>query len=432
MGDRAGGPPRVIRLSVSQPRPVDSGGDAAGARAKDAAKEKDAPLLLVVKPPGASAGKQGAGDATANQASKPAPKALRLSISHSSLAGQLPSPLLAQPQQRPQAKSVQVTQARRDEEHRPQFDKVHEEMLARQDAADAGKEDLASVYVGANADELMRAYSRRMFVHVGAQVLAHSGYNAAEADTLELMSEVMQVFMGELGRRSRGYAELGGRTISTTYDTRRVLADLGFDARLLLKYLNALRQRPAVEFVVPVFPALPRHIKIDAGTANPSALLNLEKAVRPPIVPSHLPPFPEKHTFVDTPVYTAIDIDRAQVLGLACKQRRQMEDGMWQFAARTAECRVITVDDISYRVLTDPTLMPSYCASLKSVGEMPPPLRAGGASGATTSGGAPHPHPHKRHEEKAVEEKRQLRAAELARNNPYMQPPKNVKTYVAV
>ena len=142
------------------------------------------------------------------------------------------------------------------------------------------------------------------------QVCRDLGFHALRGHAVDVLTDILLRFVGEVGRGASGEAELAGRTECNFLDVRAALGDVaGMQVGELARFIvedegggpgNLLRQ-------VPVFP-VPRK---DAGRKRWRSWTDAEGEgagpgmERPARIPAHLPVFPDAHTYKETPDFEA-------------------------------------------------------------------------------------------------------------------------------
>ncbi|CAG2064641.1 unnamed protein product, partial [Timema podura] len=131
---------------------------------------------------------------------------------------------------------------------------------------------------------------RRVLALAVAASLTEAGFDGADKMALETLVEMMQSLLTEIGNSTKGYCELACRTEPVVGDVIMALINMG----VRLDGLEKFAYRPG-------------RIILPAPTAStqpkqPSILQAGVKLSHPPHIPSHLPPFPDPHAYIRTPV----------------------------------------------------------------------------------------------------------------------------------
>lgn len=209
-------------------------------------------------------------------------------------------------------------------------------------------------------------YSRRVARVVAAQMAELTGFEAAQESAVEILAELLIKYIQEVCTAAHSYAELSHRTDMNICDLNLALGDMGTSMDDLRKYLDSwiaeqVRGRPGPNrpvtslraphlrhslqstdlgkprflplrplqgrgtfdqgFVHPLPPEYPIRAP---GRTLPSWEERREEA--PAHIPSWLPAFPDRHTYVRTPAFPGHEEDPVKqsevrwvcVVGLWC------------------------------------------------------------------------------------------------------------------
>ncbi|CAG9538538.1 unnamed protein product [Cercopithifilaria johnstoni] len=134
---------------------------------------------------------------------------------------------------------------------------------------------------------------RRVLRQAIAAICKQAGFEAIEADILELLTHMINSYINELAATTRQMTEHAGRTISTPSDTVMALVDLGTAVSDLPAFLKEATSKGSLVIAPPrVQHASHTQQQLRVGSSRP----------RPPHVPDWLPPFPDPHTYVRTDI----------------------------------------------------------------------------------------------------------------------------------
>ncbi|MGH0178079.1 UNVERIFIED_CONTAM: hypothetical protein FKN15_076875, partial [Acipenser sinensis] len=100
----------------------------------------------------------------------------------------------------------------------------------------------------------------------------------------------------------------------------------------------------------------------------PKALTAGQKRLHPSHIPSHLPEFPDPHTYIKTPTFREPISDYQVVREKAASQRRDVERALTRFMAKTGETQSLFKDDITTfpLIASQPCTIPYLNALLPS------------------------------------------------------------------
>jgi len=151
------------------------------------------------------------------------------------------------------------------------------------------------------------------------------GFESAEVDALETLTELTQSLITELGRSGRAFCELAGRVEPVVGDLVLALVELGLPVSGLKEY--ALRSGRLTV-------AAPTHTVSSKQTA---ILHTGNKKRHPPHIPDHLPEMPDSHSYIRTPTHRQPVTDYESVREKAASQKRDVERALTRFIAKTGK-----------------------------------------------------------------------------------------------
>lgn len=158
------------------------------------------------------------------------------------------------------------------------------------------------------------------------QLAGAAGFDASQRSAGEILGELLLRYIGEVGASAHAYAESAGRTEATPVDVLLALNDLGTSLDELNEYIKL---GPGLEFghSMAPFPVRKR--------PKPMPTFADRAEVPPPHVPAFLPAFPDKHTYMDTPVYPCQEADAQARQLKAAEARRAAEQALVRLQARS-------------------------------------------------------------------------------------------------
>ncbi|KAK2996668.1 hypothetical protein RJ639_020958 [Escallonia herrerae] len=206
--------------------------------------------------------------------------------------------------------------------------------------SDGGKVGESKREKRACADEFGRAVSK---IAVG-QICKNVGFEGLNESALEAFADIAVRYLRDLGKTSNFYANLAGRTESNVFDIIQGLEDLGGSMGLpgtsavgdcvtgsgtvkgIVEYVESAEETPFAQ-PLPHFPVV-RHRRM-----TPSFTQMGETPVFKSI-PAWLPAFPDKHTYVHSPVWNErVENPLADKIELA-RQRRKAESSLLSLQQR--------------------------------------------------------------------------------------------------
>lgn len=124
---------------------------------------------------------------------------------------------------------------------------------------------------------------RRKILFSSVCAICHEvGFTHAEKAAVETLLEMLQSLLGEIGRTSRAYCELGGRTEPNVSDIDIALIVLGINIDTIPGYGKRMDRK-----ILPPLSQAPKQ-------ATPKILQAGEKKPLSPYIPDYFPPFPGK------------------------------------------------------------------------------------------------------------------------------------------
>ncbi|KAM3933096.1 transcription initiation factor TFIID subunit 8 [Leptodactylus fuscus] len=184
------------------------------------------------------------------------------------------------------------------------------------------------------ADNYILARRRTLQVVVSS-LLTEAGFDSAEKAAVETLTEMLQSYLTEVGRSAKSYCEHTARTQPTLPDIVVALIEMGFNVDTLPAY--AKRSQRMVITAPPV----------TNNPVVPKALIAGQNKPHTPHIPSHLPEFPDPHTYIKTPTCREPVADYQVLREKAASQRRDVERALTRFMAKTGETQSLFKDDTS-------------------------------------------------------------------------------------
>ncbi|KAL0078675.1 hypothetical protein J3Q64DRAFT_1765625 [Phycomyces blakesleeanus] len=168
-----------------------------------------------------------------------------------------------------------------------------------------------------------------------------AGFNSVQRSALDSLSDILGIYLERILYSSHTYAELGNRMRPNYHDVEQSLKDEGLPMQNFEKYLEKTKADKTL-----VKPAK-RVLRIERSKSQnmdqTSHFLPSEDEDEdefsderressgqdlPSYVPSHLPRFPSKHSFRQTPVYIQRPDDPQKVRALNSQQSRTVEENL--------------------------------------------------------------------------------------------------------
>uniref|UniRef100_A0A0A9Z8E4 Transcription initiation factor TFIID subunit 8 n=1 Tax=Lygus hesperus TaxID=30085 RepID=A0A0A9Z8E4_LYGHE len=166
---------------------------------------------------------------------------------------------------------------------------------------------------------------RKVLMNAISSILLEHGFDTAEPLVLETLTEMLSSFLFEIGKSSRSYSELAGRSEPLAGDVILTLVNLGLKTNELESYARRIGKT----VISPPVPSVqPKQLSIlQAGS----------KAPHPSYIPNHLPVFPDPHAYIRTPTHKQPVTEYEAIREKSAIQKRDIERALNKFAARTSD-----------------------------------------------------------------------------------------------
>jgi len=167
-------------------------------------------------------------------------------------------------------------------------------------------------------------FARELVKVVIGQITQGMGFHSIQQSACDTLSDILTLYMEEIGYSSHLYAEHASRVESNYHDINRAFEDLGVSIQDLHAFATQVEELPFPK-AVPKFP-LPKK-----ETPRTPELREPEEPL-PPHIPPFLPPFPDRHTYAKTPIYTERITDPRVLRRTKSKQKRQLEKSLYDLS----------------------------------------------------------------------------------------------------
>jgi transcription initiation factor TFIID subunit 8 len=168
--------------------------------------------------------------------------------------------------------------------------------------------------------------SRRKFLAVAVStVLKETGFDSADKDSLESLTEMLQSLIVEIGQSTRNYTELAGRVQPVLGDVVVALVNMGISLQGLEKYARR-DGRHVIPAPQPITAQKQLSI-LQAGTKNS----------HPTHIPNYFPALPDPHAYIRTPTYKQPVTEYEAIREKSASQKRDIEKALTKFLAKTSE-----------------------------------------------------------------------------------------------
>lgn len=168
---------------------------------------------------------------------------------------------------------------------------------------------------------MSNGYIRELLKIVIAQICQTMDCEGIEQSACETMVDILIHYIEELGFLSHMYAEHAGRIECNLNDTQLALKDLQVSMKDMMLYYSQVEDMPFAR-AIPRFPMGPSQKRRKVLTSSDAL---------PSHIPLYFPPYPDKYSFVNTPLYVEREKDRKKLRSRKNKERTQLEDNLTKF-----------------------------------------------------------------------------------------------------
>lgn len=207
-------------------------------------------------------------------------------------------------------------------------------------------------------------FSRELMKVVVAQIAQAVGFHSIHQSASESIADILQLYIEELGYSSHLYAEHATRTESNFHDINSTFEDLGVSVPDLFNFVTQFEEIPFAK-AVPPFPLPKKEIP------HPPDLADKEELPHPDHIPSFLPPFPPRHTYAHTPLFSERITDPRMLRREKSKQKRQLEKSLIDLSSKMGAKSVASYEELIQQ-RANPYLAPPRQAKSKSEVSTPP------------------------------------------------------------
>ncbi|KAG0028274.1 transcription initiation factor TFIID subunit 8 [Podila clonocystis] len=175
-----------------------------------------------------------------------------------------------------------------------------------------------------------------------------AGFEGITAGALYTLTNAFENYTQQIYRIAHSFAELAGRTQPNVYDLQQAFADMSLSAESLAEYARKASQSSTPLLRGPLQETIAKTKKKKEKTTvlldsdiednsesdeedNKDAAGNKITARTP--VPDHLPAFPSKHSYRQTPVYVKRPTDPQKIRELNAEQSRLVESNLKRLMA---------------------------------------------------------------------------------------------------
>lgn len=176
-----------------------------------------------------------------------------------------------------------------------------------------------------HSDSMATEFSRTVTQATVAQIAETTGFDSMQQSALDILSDLLLRYIGEIGATAHSYAELSHRAAPSADDLLMAFKELGIKVEDILAYTNAQEEVPFAH-TMPPYP-MQRTPKWPPTFAQ-------RKEDPPKHMPAWLPALPDKHTYMSTPSFAGHDTDAKRQRLAANKAKRQAEKSLVRLSER--------------------------------------------------------------------------------------------------
>lgn len=166
---------------------------------------------------------------------------------------------------------------------------------------------------------------RRVLYSVISATCHECGFATADKLALDLLIQMIQSIIFEIGRSSRAFCELSGRTEPLVGDVVVALIEMGLNCDSIASY--GLRPN-RVTIPSP---------QVMSKQNTPRILQAGEKKPLSSYIPDYFPDFPDPHSYIRTPTHKQPVTEYEAIREKSATQKRDVERALTRFMAKTCE-----------------------------------------------------------------------------------------------
>lgn len=166
---------------------------------------------------------------------------------------------------------------------------------------------------------------KRVLYSVICATCHECGFGTADKLVLDTLLQMIVSLICELGRSSRAYCELTGRTEPLVGDVVMAMVEMGLSIDSISSY--GLR---GSRVIIPTPAQMPKQ-------SLPKILQAGEKKSLFHYIPDYFPPFPDPHAYIRTPTHKQPVTEYEAIREKSASQKRDVERALTRFMAKTCE-----------------------------------------------------------------------------------------------
>ncbi|KAG0324205.1 hypothetical protein BGZ99_002085 [Dissophora globulifera] len=178
-----------------------------------------------------------------------------------------------------------------------------------------------------------------------------AGFEGITASALDALTNAFEAYTQQLYSTMHSFSELAGRTHPSMYDLLQAFSEMNVNPASLASYVRTashskipLLRGPLQETIAKVQRKKEKKVALldsdiednsesDDEEPTPSTTAPGTKITARTIVPDHLPPFPSKHSYKQTPVFVKRPTDPQKIRELNAEQSRLVESNLKRLMA---------------------------------------------------------------------------------------------------
>ncbi|XP_011404894.2 PREDICTED: transcription initiation factor TFIID subunit 8-like [Amphimedon queenslandica] len=179
-----------------------------------------------------------------------------------------------------------------------------------------------------------------------AAMCVEAGYVSANREAIEVLAQVLQSYIKEIGHTSNVYCEVAQRSVPTVSDIHLAFIELG--ARFM--NLEEYAQRPQRRHI-------PRQLRSYPNLPGKVLQVGSHKK-HPPHISANFPSYPDNHTFLKTPTYSVPDSDYCILKEKMATQNKCSRENLSTLISRVCPSIPVTCHSLLHDIDVYKVLLP--------------------------------------------------------------------------
>ncbi|CAB4384336.1 hypothetical protein RhiirA5_360890 [Rhizophagus irregularis] len=180
---------------------------------------------------------------------------------------------------------------------------------------------------------------------IGAFLAKETGFSSITSSANEVLANVLETYFENIIKTSQAYAELACRSQINLNDVEKSFKEWNIKTGALEGHIEKCLK--AKENYHTFASDLKSSIQSESQSKTPSMTLynpediNEDDEYRPKYVPSHMPPFPAKHSYKKTPVYPKLNIHNPiKLREMKLKEVKLVEKSLYKLVQHQEEQKI--------------------------------------------------------------------------------------------